>query len=88
MKRPLLMGGHERDILGNDNLPKLEIEARQKKCPLSNCTVSDSLGKSKSNKLEFLTNELFVNFKNQFNKIGKIPNDRKAVKSHISNPFS
>ena len=33
-KTPVFItGGHERNILGNDNLPKLGIEMTKKKCP-------------------------------------------------------
>ena len=35
-----ITGGHERNILGNDNLPKLGIEVTQKKCPQPICMVN------------------------------------------------
>ena len=78
-------GGHERNILGNDNLPKLGIEVKQKKCPVQICAVSNPSGKSKSNYLDYATNELFTNFKSLFNRIGKILNDRKVIYFHF--PF-
>ena len=43
------------------------------------CAVSNPSVKSKSNYLDYATNELFTNFKNLFNRIGKIPNDRKVT---------
>ena len=51
-----ITGMHERNILGNDILPKLGIEVKQKKCPVPICTASDPLGKSKSINLEISTN--------------------------------
>ena len=35
-----ITGGHERNILDNDNLPKLGIEVKQKKYPQPICTVA------------------------------------------------
>ena len=71
--------------LGNDNLPKLGKEVKKKKCPVAICTVSDASGKSKSNTLEILTREIFAKFKNLFNRISKIPNDRNVT--HFRSPF-
>ena len=71
--------------LGNDNLPKLGIEVKQKKCPVPIYAVSNPSGKSKSNYLDYATNDIFTNFRNLFNRIGKIPNDRKVTYFHF--PF-
>ena len=39
--------GHERNFGGNDNLPKLGIEVKQKKCPQLTCSVSQPPFESK-----------------------------------------
>ena len=42
-----ITGGHERNILRNDNLPKLSSEVKQKKCPQPICSVCQPISESK-----------------------------------------
>ena len=42
-----ITGGHERNILGNDHLPKLGIEVTQRKCPQPICMINQSPLESK-----------------------------------------
>ena len=80
-----ITGRQERNILGNNNLPKLGLEVRQKKCPVPICAISDPPGKSKSNKLEFLITRLFLRNLKSFSK--ELARHQANVKSHIFIPI-
>ena len=80
-----ITGGHERNILGNDNLPKLGIEISQRKCPQPICMVNQPTLESEYKNLPSLSDNIFNEFKNLFTRVGKIPNDRKVT--HFHTPF-
>ena len=74
-----LTGGHERNIAGNDNLPKLGIEVKQMKCPQPICMVIQPPSESKCIRLHSLNDKFFSEFKHLFTRVGKIPNDHKVT---------
>ena len=78
-------GGHEQNILGNDNLPKLGIEVTQKKCPQLICMINQSLFESKCINPNSLNDKIFSEFKELFTRVRKIPNDHKVT--HFHTPF-
>ena len=80
-----ITGGHERNILGNENLPKLGIEVKQRKCPQPICMVNQPTLKSEYKNLPSLSDKIFNEFKDLFTRVGKIPNDRKVA--HFHSPF-
>ena len=80
-----ITGGHEQNILGNDNLPKLGIEITQRKCPQPICMVNQPTLESEYKNLPSLSDKIFNEFKNLFTRVGKIPNDRKVT--HFHTPF-
>ena len=80
-----ITGRHERNILGNDNLPKLGIEITQRKCPQRICMVNQPTLESEDKNLPSLSDKIFNEFKNLFTRVGKIPNDRKV--SHFYTTF-
>ena len=80
-----ITGGHERNILGNDNLPKLGIEISQRKCPQPICMISQPTLESEYKNLPSLSDNIFNEFKDLFTRVGKIPNDRKVT--HFHTPF-
>ena len=75
--------GHERNILGNDNLPKVGIETSQKYFPhfqtQKQCKSINSI--SPSNKDREILN-ISKTFKNLFLRIGKIKNQTKITHFH------
>ena len=77
-----ITGGHERNILGNDNLPKLGIEITQRKCPQLICMVNQPTLESEYKNLPSLSDKIFNEFKGLFTRVGKIPNDRKVTHFH------
>ena len=79
-----ITGGHERNILGNDNLPKLGIKLTQRKCPQPICMVNQPTLESEYKNLPSLSDKVFNEFKDQFTRVGKIPNDRKVTHFHSS----
>ena len=76
---------HERNILGNDNLPKLGREITHRKCPQPICKVNQPTLESEYKNLPSLSDKIFNEFKNLFTRVGKIPNDRKVT--HFHTPF-
>ena len=68
-----ITGGHERNILGNDNLPKLGIEISQRKCPQPICMVNQPTPKSEYKNLPPFSDNIFNEFKNLFTRVGKYP---------------
>ena len=58
-----ITGGHERNILGNDNLPKLGIEITQRKCPQPICMVNQPTLESEYKNLSSLSDNIFNEFK-------------------------
>ena len=80
-----ITGGHEHNILGNENLPKLGIEISQRKCPHSICMVNQPTLESEYKNLPSLSDNIFNEFKNLFTRVGKIRNDRKVT--HFHTPF-
>ena len=81
----IITGVHERNILGNDNLPKLGIEVTQRKCPQPICMVNQPTLESEYKNSPSLSDKIFNEFKEVFTRVGKIPNDRKV--SHFHSPF-
>ena len=78
-----LTEGHERNILGNDNLPKVGIEVPQKYFPQfqthKQCKSKNSISPSDKNS-EILN--ISKTFKNLFLRIGKIKNQMKITHFH------
>ena len=76
--------GHERNILGNDNLPRIgiEIDQRQPLLPVNNVTLPDLC---KSNNHSDTILNLYPNYKRLFNRVGK---NHWTEKSLISAPYS
>ena len=70
-----ITGGHERNILGNDNLPKLGIEVVQRKCPQGISMVNQPTLESEYKNLPSLSAKIFNEFKELFTRVRKIPND-------------
>ena len=83
--RFFITGGHESNLLGKDNLPKLGIEVKQKKCSQPVCSVSQPPFQSKWIKPYSPTDKLFIKVKELFLRVGKIPNDHKI--RHFLFPF-
>ena len=52
-------GGHERNILGNNNLIKLGIEVTQRKCPQPICMVNQPITESEYKNLPSLSDKIF-----------------------------
>ena len=79
-----ITSGHERNILGNDNLPRIgiEIAQRQPLLPVNNVTLPDLC---KLNNHSDATLNLYHKYKGLFNRVGKIPLDRKFT--HFYFPF-
>ena len=75
---------HERNILGNDNLPRIgiEIAQRQPLLPVNNITLPE-LCKLNNNSDTILN--LYHKYKGLFNRVGKTPLDRKII--HFHSPF-
>ena len=80
-----ITGGHEQNILGNDNLPKLVIEITQRKCPQPICMVNQPTLESEYKNLPSLSDKIFNEFKNLFTRVGKILKHRKVT--HFHSPF-
>ena len=84
-----ITGGQERNILGNDNLPKLGIEVTQRKCPQPICMVNQPTLESEYKNLPSLSDKIFNKFKDLFTRVGKIPNDRKQlIFTHLLNQYN
>ena len=79
-----ITSGHERNILGNDNLPRIgiEIAQRQPLLPVNNISRPEL---SKLNNYSYTTLNLYHRYKGLFNRVGKIPLDRKVT--HFHSPF-
>ena len=79
-----ITSAHERNILVNDNLPQIgiEIAQRQPLLPFNNVIVPDLC---KLNNHSDTTLNLYHKYKGLFNRIGKIPLDRKIT--HFHSPF-
>ena len=79
-----ITSGHERNILGNDNLPRIGIEIAQRQPLLSvnNVKLPDLC--KLNNHSDTILN-LYHKYKGLFNRVGKIPLDRKV--SHFDSPF-
>ena len=80
-----ITGGHERNILGNDNLAKLGIKLTQRKSPQSVCMVNQPPLESEYKNLPSSSDKIFNEFTELFTRVGKIPNDRKLI--HFRSPF-
>ena len=80
-----LTGVHERNILGNDNLPKLGKEVTQKKCLQPICMINQSPFESKCTNPHSFNDKIFNEFKQLFTRVKKIPNDDKVT--HFHTPF-
>ena len=75
--------GHERNILGNDNLPKVGIEVSQKYHPLHpNKKTCKSINSITSLDKENVTDMISKTFKQLFLQIGKIKNQTKITHFH------
>ena len=78
-----LTEGHERNILGNDNLPKVGIEISQKHFPHfqtnKQCKSINSISQTNQDR-EILN--ISKSFKNLFLRIGKIKNQMKITHFH------
>ena len=76
--------GHERNILGNDNLPRIgiEIAQRQPLLPVINITRPELC---KLNNYSDTILNLYHKYKGLFNRVGKIPLNRKIT--HFHSPF-
>ena len=78
-----LTEGHEKNILGNDNLPKVGIEVSQKYFPhfqtRKQCKSKNSISPSDKDR-EILN--ISKTFKNLFIRIGKIKNQMKITHFH------
>ena len=76
--------GHERNNLINDNLPRIGIEKAQRQpiLPVNNVTLPESC---KLNTYSNTILNLHNNFKGIFNRVGKLPLDRKIT--HFHTPF-
>ena len=78
-----LTEGHERNILGNDNLPKVGIEVSQKHFPHfqtnKQCKSKNSISQTNQDR-EILN--ITKSFKNLFLRIGKIKNQMKITHFH------
>ena len=79
-----ITSGHERNILGNDNLPRIgiEIAQRQPLLPVNNISRTELC---KLNNYSDTTLNLYHRYKGLFNRVGKIPSDRKVT--HFHSPF-
>ena len=66
-----ITGGHERNILGKDNLPKLGIEVTQRKCPQPICMVNQPTTESEYKKLPSLSDKILTSSKNYSLEWGK-----------------
>ena len=66
-----ITGGNERNILGNDNLPKLGIEVTQRKCPQPICMVNQPTLESEYKNLPPLSDKIFNEFKDLFTRVVK-----------------
>ena len=79
-----ITSGHERNILGNDNLPRIGIEIAQRQPLLPvNKLSRPELCKLNSNSDTILN--LYHKYKGLFNRVGKKPLDRKI--KHFHSPF-
>ena len=79
-----ITSGHERNIMGNDNLPRIGIKIAQRQPPLPVNNISrPELCKLNSNSDTILN--LYHKYKGLFNRVGKIPLDRKIT--HFHSPF-
>ena len=58
-----ITGGHERNILGNDNLPKLGIEISQRKCPQPICMISQPTLESEYKNLPSLSDNILTSLR-------------------------
>ena len=81
----LLTEGHERNILGNDNLPKVGIEVPQKHFPHfqtnKQCKSINSISQTNQDR-EILN--ISKSFKNLFLRIGKIKNQMKITFGNLT----
>ena len=79
-----ITSGHERNILGNNNLPRIgiEIAQRQPLLPVNNISRPELC---KLNNYSDTTLNLYHKYKGLFNRVGKIPLDRKVTLFH--SPF-
>ena len=66
-----ITGGHERNILRNDNLPKLAIEVTQRKCSQPICMVIQPTLENEYKNLPSLSDKIFNEFKELFTRVGK-----------------
>ena len=64
-----ITGGHERNILGNDNLPELGIEVKQKKYPEPICMVNQPPFESKCINQHSSNEKVFSEFKELFKEL-------------------
>ena len=79
-----ITSGHERNILGNDNLPRIgiEIAQRQPLLPVNNISRPELY---KLNNYSDTTLNLYNKYKGLFNRVRKIRLDRKVT--HFHSPF-
>ena len=79
-----ITSGHERNILGNDNLPRIgiEIAQRQPLLPVNNITRPELC---KLNNYSDTILNLYHKYKGLFNRVAKKPLDRKIT--HFHSPF-
>ena len=76
--------GHESNILGNDNLPRIGIEIAQRR-PLQPVNDNTRPELCKLNNNSDTIPSLYHKYKGLFNRVGKIPLDRKFTLFH--SPF-
>ena len=81
---PFITPGHERSILGNDNLPRIgiEITQRQPLLPINNISRPELC--KLNNNSDTILNQ-YHKYKGLFTRVGKIPSDQKIT--HFHSPF-
>ena len=79
-----ITSGHERNIQGNENLPRIGKEMAQKQClqPVNSVSLPDIC---RSNNHTNTILNLYKQFKGLFTRVGKIPSDRKIT--HFHSPY-
>ena len=79
-----ITSGHEKNILGNNNIPRIEIEIAQWQplLPVNNITRPEMC---KLNNYSDTILNLYHKYKELFNRVGTIPLDRKVT--HFHYPF-
>ena len=79
----LITSGHERNILGNDNLPRIGIDIAQRQPLLPFNNISRPELCKLNNNSDTIPN-LYHKYKGLFNRVGKIPLDKKNYTFSLS----